>query len=42
MAPDHAYFKVRDDHGDIYILRHDVEARFWELWMYDKSGRQVG
>jgi hypothetical protein len=31
LAPDHRYFKVRDIHGDLYILRHDVAAGRWQL-----------
>ncbi len=37
LAPDHRYFKLRGDDGATYILRHDVVAGHWELWMYDKS-----
>ncbi|MDX1711130.1 MAG: hypothetical protein R3316_08330 [Rhodovibrionaceae bacterium] len=38
LAPDHAYFKIRAADGNIYILRRDVAAGVWELWMYDRSG----
>jgi len=31
LAPDHRYFKVRDTHGDLYILRHDVATSVWEV-----------
>jgi hypothetical protein len=31
LAPDHRYFKVKDTHGDLYILRHDVASYQWEL-----------
>jgi hypothetical protein len=31
LAPDHRYFKVRGDDGDVYILRHDSAADRWEL-----------
>jgi hypothetical protein len=37
LAPDHGYFRVRGDDGATYILRHDVRAGHWELWMYDKG-----
>lgn len=37
LAPDHGYFRVRGDDGATYILRHDVAAGHWELWMYDKG-----
>jgi len=36
LAPDHRYFKVRDDDGDTYILRHDTGADLWELTLYDR------
>lgn len=31
LAPDHRYFRVEDGEGHLYILRHDPEARRWEL-----------
>jgi hypothetical protein len=34
LAPDHRYFKVRGDDGDVYILRHDPELDRWELTLY--------
>lgn len=34
LAPDHRYFKVRDAHGDVYILRHDVASHRWELTFF--------
>ena len=35
LAPAHASFKVRDDDGGIYILRHDVGSGRWELTMFE-------
>jgi hypothetical protein len=32
LAPDHRYFKVRGGDGEVYLLRHDVESRRWELF----------
>jgi hypothetical protein len=26
VGPDHRYFKVKGDDGDVYILRHDTAA----------------
>ena len=31
LAPDHRYFKLRDEQGHVYILRHDMLTRQWEL-----------
>ena len=31
LAPDYRYFKVEDDDGRRYILRHDAETQRWEL-----------
>jgi hypothetical protein len=35
LAPDHRYFKVRDDDAAVYILRHDEVAGEWEMTMFD-------
>jgi hypothetical protein len=37
LAPDHRYFKVRGDDGDVYILRHDGAADQWHLTLYKRS-----
>lgn len=37
LAPEHRYFKVQDAGGDQYILRHDVNADFWELTWYHRG-----
>lgn len=34
LAPDHRYFKVRCNAGDLYILRHDIMNDCWELTMF--------
>lgn len=34
LAPAHRYFKVKDETGDIFILRHDQTSFAWELTMY--------
>ncbi len=39
LGPDHRYFKVRGDDGDVYVLRHDEGAGEWELWMYQRGER---
>jgi hypothetical protein len=37
LAPDHRYFKLRGDDGDVYIVRHDPHADSWELTMYGRT-----
>lgn len=36
LAPDHRYFKVRGDDGDMYIVRHGIAADAWELTMFSR------
>jgi hypothetical protein len=36
-AFDHRYFKVRDEAGDEYILRHDVSLDAWDLTLFRSS-----
>jgi hypothetical protein len=31
LAPDHRYFKLQDEKGHLYLLRHDAQTRQWEL-----------
>jgi len=31
LAPDHRYFKLQDERGHLYLLRHDARTRQWEL-----------
>ena len=38
LDPEHRYFKVRGDDGDIYILRHDVPSDGWELILFNAGG----
>ncbi len=38
LAPDHRYFKVLGDDGNVYILRHDTAADQWELTLFDRQG----
>jgi hypothetical protein len=42
LAPDHRYFKVRGDDGDLYILRHAVESGRWELTLYRRGNTPEG
>ena len=34
FGPDYAYFKVRGDDGNLYILRLDEARNVWELTMF--------
>ncbi len=38
LAPDHRYFKLQGDDGDVYLIRHDVRADRWELTMFQRRG----
>ena len=39
-GPDHAYFKVRADDSNIYILKHSSGAdEEWSLEMFRQTGR---
>jgi hypothetical protein len=37
LGPDHRYFKVQGDDGDVYILRHDTADDRWELTMFARA-----
>jgi len=37
LAPDHRYFKVAGDDGDVYIIRCDASADRWELTMFQRG-----
>jgi hypothetical protein len=34
LAPDHRYFKLKGQDGNIYIVRHDERRGTWELTMF--------
>jgi hypothetical protein len=38
LAPNHRYFKLMGDDGDLYIVRHDPAADTWELTMFKARG----
>jgi len=38
LDPDHRYFKLQGRDGDIYLVRHDMNADTWELTMF-QAGR---
>jgi len=37
LSPGHRYFKLRGDDGALYIVRHDVDQRLWELTLFDRG-----
>ena len=37
LAPDHRYFKIRGDDGDVYIVRQDVASGDWALTMFERQ-----
>lgn len=41
-GPDHAYFKLRADDGNLYILRHHLEDDCWEMVMMEADGAPQG
>ena len=38
LAPDHRYFKVQADDGNVYILRQDEAAGDWEMTSFAGRG----
>lgn len=38
LAPDHRYFKIRGDDGDVYIVRQDVMSGEWTLTLFKRNG----
>jgi len=37
LAPEHRYFKLRGDDGNIYVVRHDVASQSWELTVFQRT-----
>jgi hypothetical protein len=37
LDPDHRYFKLLGDDEGIYIIRHDMETRSWELTYFQEE-----
>jgi hypothetical protein len=38
LGPDHRYFKIKGDDGDVYIIRQDTVTGTWELTMFRREG----
>ena len=36
LAPDHRYFKLQADDGNVYILRHDEATGDWEMTSFSR------
>jgi hypothetical protein len=41
FGPDYAYFKVRGDDGNLYILRLDEAQDTWELTMFQSPSAET-
>jgi hypothetical protein len=41
FGPDYAYFKVRGDDGNLYILRLDEARNAWELTMFRRPQAEI-
>jgi hypothetical protein len=41
FGPDYAYFKVRGDDGNLYILRLDEARDAWELTMFQSPSAET-
>ena len=39
LAPEHRYFKVKGDDGDVYIVRYANATDSWELTMFSRESR---
>jgi len=37
LDPDHRYFKIRGEDGNLYILRHDGPSDTWELTLFQSA-----
>ena len=40
-GPDHRYFKVKGDDGNLYVLRFDESRADWELIMFQSAQSQA-
>ena len=38
LAPDHGYFRLKGDDGDVYIVRYSEATAEWEVTMFQRSG----
>ena len=37
LAPNHRYFKVKGDDGDLYVIRYDTVLNAWELTVFKRG-----
>ena len=42
LSPDHRYFKIMDEDDSLYIIRHDVISRNWELTFFKQADHDSG
>jgi hypothetical protein len=41
LGPDHRYFKLKGDDGDLYLIRYDEHTDSWELTQFERSGESI-
>ena len=37
LGPDHRYFKIRGNDGDVYVVRHDASRDVWDLTLFQRQ-----
>jgi hypothetical protein len=37
-GPDHRYFKLKGDDGDVYVIRQDTTSGSWDLTTFRRGG----
>lgn len=42
LSPDHRYFKIMDEEGSLFIIRHDVIFQKWELTFFKQAEHDSG
>jgi hypothetical protein len=42
LSPDHRYFKIMDEEGSLFIIRHDVLSQQWELTFFKQADQDSG
>jgi hypothetical protein len=42
LDPEHRYFKLLGDDGDLYILKNDAETDSWEMTLYRRGETAPG
>ena len=37
LGPDHRYFKLRGEDGDVYVVRHETSTGEWDLTLFRRQ-----